>query len=171
MNILALDLGTKTGWCVLNTGTQELRAGTWNLAKTANFDKYKKIWNPRYYDPRIAALLVCLLSISQVYEIHRTVFEDVQFVVSQAQAHLWASYRGALWAWCAMQMDDSMQVCSLHTGGVKKFATGCGNATKEMMLERLQKTAIGAAWGLPEKLDDNTVDAIWLAFWGERITP
>jgi hypothetical protein len=47
---------------------------------------------------------------------------------------------------------------------LKKFATGHGGATKEMMATSLQKKLPGL---FEQKLDDNAIDAVWLFKWAE----
>lgn len=87
------------------------------------------------------------------------VFEDVQFAKSLAQAQLWASFRGALWAHYAHYSS----IAAVPTGTLKLFATGRGDASKDEMAH-----AAVARWGARSVSgwDDNAIDAAWLVAYG-----
>ena len=50
----------------------------------------------------------------------------------------------------------------VHSGTLKKFATGKGNASKERMLELAIET-----WGA-QIIDDNEADARWLLYYAQK---
>jgi Holliday junction resolvasome RuvABC endonuclease subunit len=173
MKILSLDLGTTTGWAIRREG--KLRAGSVLLATEKALAIQRKVRGDRRGDARIQALWEFIEDMHESNSFDAIVFEDVQFVRSTAQAHLWASFRTTVWLYA--YLHEKTTEC-LATGKLKIFATGCGSATKEMM----------AAWLIkkyPETirfydgqirlldndaiLDDNAVDATHLLLWAEGI--
>lgn len=152
MNLLALDLGTKTGFA---SGSTTFECGTWELATKKEITAFsKQRWNRRC-DPRILALQGKLLSRS---EPDIVVFEDVQFASSTYQVQLWASLRAVVWLTFPFAMIECVPVATL-----KKFATGHGGATKPMMAAALRR----AGYWQPH-FDDNACDAAWLWLWGMK---
>lgn len=159
MKILALDLGTHLGWAKLCTTAGETTAGTLLLASDANLRHAKKLRMDRRLDIRISKLAGWL----EVNPVQLCVFEDVRFASSQAQAHLWASLRGVVWSWAARR---EMDIDCLDTGKLKVFATGAGNATKEMMAASAAKRW---PWLMSDRYDDNAVDALCLLQWAREV--
>jgi len=106
------------------------------------------------------------------------VFEDVQFLSTQLQAQLWAGLRTTV-----VLHFPAVVVKCLPVGTLKKFATGHGNATKEMMLEALTRNHadrfVNSALklgGVQEKfsgrpVDDNEADAFHLLVWALKEAP
>lgn len=156
MNVLALDLGTNLGWARLRTVTE---AGTVLLGTDKDLRLAKKARLDRRLDIRVRALVDWL---DCQGPINLCVFEDVRFASSQAQAHLWASFRGAIWAWAA---HSAMQIDCIDTGKLKLWTTGAGNATKEMMAAAAAKRW---PWLNTDRLDDNGVDAVCLLQWARE---
>lgn len=163
MKILALDLGTKTGYAHNLHG--EIMAGTWLLATPKEVKEWGQNRMRRRCDPRVLRLannISCKVDLDKapshlIPEI--VVFEDVQFSSTDYQAKLWASLRAAVWLTCGKK--DIILEC-VPTGVLKRFATGHGGATKEMMH--------AAVMGQPAKfitMDDNAVDAYWVLRWAE----
>jgi Holliday junction resolvasome RuvABC endonuclease subunit len=172
MNILSLDLGTTTGWAIRREG--KLRAGSVLLATERQLKEQRKLRGDRRGDARIQALWEFIEDMDEAAPFDAIVFEDVQFVRSTAQAHLWASFRTTIWLYAYLQ---GKTVECLATGKLKVWATGCGSATKEMMaawlvhyhpeiarfydghLRFVENNAI---------LDDNATDALHLLLWAEK---
>lgn len=173
MKILALDLGTTTGWAIRLNG--KLRAGSVLLATEKQLAAQRKVRGDRRNDCRIRALWNFIEDMDEsAGPFDAIVFEDVQFVRSTAQAHLWASFRTVIWLYA--YQNDLLTEC-LATGKLKIFATGAGSATKEMMaaaLARNHPDKVGfyaCALRLLDTdtiLDDNAVDAIHLLLWAEK---
>lgn len=163
MKILALDLGTKTGYAH-NLGG-EIAAGTWTLATAKEVSEWGKNRMRRRCDPRIlrlASALSCMVDLDKTAYYRRpeiVVFEDVQFSSTDYQAKLWASLRAAVWLTCGKK--DLILEC-VPTGVLKRFATGHGGATKEMM-----RAAVRAQPSKFSGMDDNAVDAYWILKWAE----
>lgn len=172
MKILALDLGTTTGWAYRTP--QGLRAGSIVLMGTKALKEQAAKRLDRRQDGRILRFWDHLQVVCTANPIDWLVFEDVQFAKSRMQAHLWAGFRSVVWL---VAHQRGLQVECLSTDRLKRFATGNGCATKEAM----------AAW-LPRKckdvrffdgatrlvdgneiLDDNAVDATHLLLWAESV--
>jgi hypothetical protein len=154
MNIVALDLGTHTGYAY-NLGP-DFTVGTWHLASGKEITKWGKDRYTRRKDPRVERLCEKLEALP-VFDV--LVFEDVQFVSSQKQAHLWASFRTVAQLCGKAAIFECVDVKTL-----KKFATGSGNADKEAMRRALyahHPKMLG-------HLDDNGVDAAWLWHWANQ---
>lgn len=166
MTTLALDLGSKTGWALGDQGV--IRAGTWKLATDAELRKARResFYDLRDRDPRASELLRLLRAVQPV--VQRVVWEDVQFSSSTAQTQLWATFRGILWAFLAD--NPTIHAVPVPVSTLKKFATGSGNADKDDMKSALEMGVKVARVSLStpvELLDDNAVDAIWLAHYAE----
>jgi Holliday junction resolvasome RuvABC endonuclease subunit len=172
MDILALDLGTKTGWATASGSTNNIvQAGTWELAIAKDLKYAKKLRMDRRLDIRASRLAHHLQTFHANNRLDWIFFEDVRFAHSQAQAHLWASFRGVVWAFAH---QHSIEIDCLDTGKLKKFATGNGGAQKPDMAVALVRTYPGsyrAENGLVRDLktgtllDDNAVDALHLLDW------
>jgi hypothetical protein len=172
MKILALDLGTTTGWAVREGG--RLLAGSKLLLDRKGVTLQAKRRGDRRLDRRMPALYVFIEALEEDYgPFDWLVFEDVQFGSTTMQAHLWASFRTVVWiyAWYCKKNTEC-----LATGKLKVFAAGHGAATKNMMAAWLAKKcpkdfklSDKAIVGVDknEKIDDNGVDAAHLLLWAE----
>jgi Holliday junction resolvasome RuvABC endonuclease subunit len=158
-SILALDLGTKTGYAWTNPFGL-LSPGTWTLGTNAEIKTWGLNRMRRRLDPRITRLFDAIDPLC--FDI--VIFEDVQFSSTTLQTQLWASLRAAVWLAAAKRSPVPVVEC-VNTSTLKKFATGHGGATKEMMaasLFRLYPNFKSA------NLDDNAIDALWLHRWAEK---
>jgi Holliday junction resolvasome RuvABC endonuclease subunit len=164
MNTLAIDIGTHTGWAANNGSRFEY--GMELLCSDAHLREARKIRLDRRCDPRIPALRLFVEEAVARFDIRCIVFEDVLFIKSRAQAHLWASQRAVLWLIAA---GKNLLIDCLNTTALKTFATGQPSADKGRMLSALKKADPGLDFG---RIDDNVADAIWLWRWArERIRP
>lgn len=164
--ILALDLGTQLGWATLTTGLGAMGvgeltdAGTLVLAGAGDLKYAKKLRMDRRLDIRVMAFTDWLWRQPKRDWI---IFEDVKFASSQAQAHLWASFRGVVWTYA--HQTGTQPEC-LDTSKLKLWTTGHGNATKEMMAfaasRRWHEHTVG------QNLDDNAIDALCLLQWARE---
>lgn len=151
MRILALDLGTKTGWASYDATHRFRDGGTWRLATDKELRRQKLDGLDRCCDIRPARLLA---RVGGVVATH-IFFEDVQFLSTQLQSQLWASLR----AMVTLQHPTTV-VRAVPVGTIKKFGSGHGNATKEMMAAAFAKKhpeILVARVGCPP--DDNEIDA------------
>lgn len=161
MKIFALDLGTNCGWAIRNFSGGVV-AGTWK------FTPKKKGANCCDIDPRLLEFGAMLDQEVRGYDY--LVYEDVKFVRSQAQAHLWAGFRAVMWLH-AHALDMPTLCCPVQT--LKKFATGKGNADKDdMALAYYEKAGVGFPGESTVRrihtLDDNAIDAWHLLHWAEH---
>jgi hypothetical protein len=144
-SILALDLGSTTGWAIRNDrcrilhGTAEFRptrfegGGMRYLRFERWLDETRKIAG----------------GIDAVY------FEEVRRHAGTDAAHVFGGFLATLSAWCETQ---SIPYQGVPVGTIKRFATGKGNADKQAMI-----TAIRGRGFEPE--DNNEADAIAILLW------
>lgn len=159
--ILALDLGSKTGYAY-RTRSGAVTSGTWKLAKA----KELKEQEPREGDCRFCRLVENVREIVLREGIETVGFEDVQFSTYTAQTQLWATFRGAVWL-LGCQIP-TLNVEAVPVGTLKKFATGHGAATKDMMASALRRT--NPEFFSVRQPDDNEVDALHLLSYLQRLT-
>ena len=139
--ILALDLGTTTGFCC---GTAEHHvSGTWNNKQSRydgggmRFVKFRGHLNETF----------------NAYRFERVVYEEVRRHAGTDAAHIYGGLQATLTAWCE---EKSIPYQGVPVGTIKKFATGKGNASKDAMID-----AVGRRWGLITD-DANEADAFAL---------
>lgn len=171
INLLALDLGTKTGYAY-NVG-EKFTCGSVELEITKE-DRRNRL--DRRRDPRVLDLHRRLSKINLEYPIQAVVFEDVQFASYTLQVQLWSSLRAAVWLAFQTELLECVPV-----GTLKKFATGNGAAQKLAMAKALANQDErfschqGRIFYRPKetdlhivRIDDNAVDAVWLHKWGQK---
>jgi Holliday junction resolvasome RuvABC endonuclease subunit len=157
MNVLALDLGSTTGIAYGAGPTPVINSLTWAIDKELKLMRQQRF--DRRGDIRVIRFFDWLTETHKCCKFDAVVFEDVKFVRSRAQAHLWASFRTSVW----LAFPRTRVEC-VDVGTLKKFATGSGAADKTAMLGalvRLHPEMIR----LGETPDDNAVDAAWLWLW------
>lgn len=140
MVILALDLGTKTGWA-MNTDAG-IHSGS------VSFHKQNRLEGAGMRYLRFKRWLTeqKQSGIEEVY------FEEVRNHAGISAAHAYGGYMATLMAWCE---HHEIPYTSVPVGTIKLFATGKGNASKEMMIEAAKIEGHDVA-------DDNEADAIHL---------
>lgn len=156
MNILALDIGTKMGFAYNQGGN--FQCGTWVLATPKEIKIAGQSRMSRRNDPRIKKLCEIL---SGLPGFDVVVFEDVMFSSYTLQVQLWSSLRATVNLCAKTKHFECVPVSTL-----KKFATGFGNATKEMMRGALERSPDFWRENMPK--DDNGVDAVWLHLWAQK---
>ncbi|PTY01421.1 hypothetical protein DB346_13025 [Verrucomicrobia bacterium LW23] len=156
MNALALDIGTTTGWAIWDNG--QVLSGSWLLATEKQLRQQRKVGGERRGDIRFFQFRDRIAEAIAQHRIEVLVFEDVAFLSSQAQSQLWASLRTAVW----LEGQSVSRVECVHTGTLKKFATGAGNAGKEQMVAAAANLA--RPWGRVV-VDDNEADALHILRW------
>lgn len=139
--ILALDLGTTTGWAMLCDGT--ITSGSESF-KPSRFEgggmrflKFKR-W--------LADTKACTDGIDAVY------FEEVRRHAGVDAAHAYGGFMAHLTAWCE---HHQIPYQGVPVGTIKKHATGKGNANKDAMIAAAMALGFG-----PQ--DDNEADALAL---------
>jgi len=140
--ILALDLGTQTGWAVsmpngmITSGTQNFKPQRFE-GGGMRFLRFKR-WLDELY--------VLVNSIEEVY------FEEVRRHIGVDAAHVYGGFLAQLSVWCE---DAKIPYSGVSVGTIKKHLTGKGNASKEMMIDNIKKLGY-------HPTDDNEADALAL---------
>lgn len=142
--ILALDLGTKTGWAAYHPDQAphlRIDSGVINLAnkrmdgagmRYLKLKKWLDGWRP---------------GVNELY------FEEVkQRPLSVAAGHVYGGFLATVTSWCE---ENQVPYSGISVGTIKKFATGLGNAGKPLMIQTANLEGC-------ETNDDNEADAFWL---------
>jgi len=143
--ILALDLGTTTGWAISLrdgakiSGTLSLKPGRFE-GGGMRFLRFRRWLDEMINDGTV---------ITAIY------FEEVRRHAGNDAAHVYGGLMGTLTAWAE---EQSIPYSGVPVGTIKRHATGKGNANKEAMIAAVQ--ALGYA-----PTDDNEADAIALLLW------
>jgi Holliday junction resolvasome RuvABC endonuclease subunit len=143
MNILALDLGSKTGYAIYKNG--EILSGTRELRhdKSASGVRFLNFCN-------------WLVETISAHNIYMVFFERVYAHKGVEAAHVYGAFMYIL----AMVCEGLNVGCvGLNVGTIKKFATGKGNATKEEMIAAARSRGF-------DPVDDNEADALAILFVG-----
>lgn len=139
MNILALDLGTKTGYATADeSGVEAFHEETLG-GKLARF----MMW--------VDATLLD-------YQVELVAYEQPHFRGGPA-TRLLLGMAGIVEAKCA---EKGIRCESVHSATLKKWATGNGRASKDEMRGAAQKFS-DKAW-----IDDNEVDAYLMMRWAQE---
>jgi hypothetical protein len=143
--ILALDLGTTTGWAVRDTGGMIISGST--SFKPGRFEgggmRYLRF--TRWLDDM--ALLAGPFALID--------FEEVRNHAGTDAAHIYGGLMATLAAWAELR---GVPYRGVPVGTIKKHATGKGNAGKSEMINAM--IAKGFA-----PTDDNEADALALLHW------
>ena len=143
--LLALDLGTTTGWA-LRLATGQILHGSVSF-RPSRFDG----GGMRFV--RFSAWLDTL--ITDTGSLEAIYFEEVRRHLGVDAAHLYGGFLATLTAWCELR---SIAYQGVPVGTIKRHATAKGNAGKDAVI------AAVAARGFSPK-DDNEADAIALLLW------
>lgn len=120
MTLLALDLGTSTGYCV---GTaQSHMSGAWALKPRRHESSGVRFLKFRSYLNEVKGAWPDL---KMVY------YEEVRRHAGTDAAHIYGGLLAILTAWC---VENEIEYQGLPVGSIKSFWTGKGNASKEMMI-------------------------------------
>lgn len=141
MNILAIDLGTTTGWALMAQG--HINSGSKSF-KPQRFEG----GGMRYlrFKRWLTEIKATVDTIEAVY------FEEVRRHMGVDAAHAYGGFLATLTAWCE---HHQIPYSGVPVGTIKKFATGRGNAGKFEMMEKAR------SYGFDVE-DDNHADAIHL---------
>ena len=148
MIILGLDLGNRTGWALYNDGV--ILSGTWENSRSSQsrfegggmryvrfLDNLKKLPRP----DRIAV---------EEVRSHKRAGQGSQNVTA---AQVYGGYLATLSQWCEI---EKIPFEGIPVAGIKRRATGKGNANKEKVVAATKKLS-------PKEIsDDNEADAFWL---------
>ena len=148
MTVLALDLGSKTGWA-LHDSDQSITSGTVEFK------------NDRWQGGgmRFLRLKQWLTEIKQMAGgLDVVFFEEVRRHVGVDAAHAYGGFLAHVTAWCE---HYEIPYEAVPVGTIKRHATGKGNANKDAMIEAARKRGFDPA-------DDNEADALATLKWSEE---
>lgn len=143
--ILALDLGTITGWAMQVAGGA-VDSGTISF-RPSRYDG----GGIRYLRFRgwLSSVAVDARRLEAVY------FEEVRRHLGTDAAHLYGGFLATLTAWCE---QNAIAYEGVPVGTIKRHITGKGNADKDAVIEAVRARGYRPA-------DDNEADAIAILLW------
>jgi Holliday junction resolvasome RuvABC endonuclease subunit len=121
VNILALDLGTKTGYALVNNGV--VISGVWDLQGDRFEGGGMRFLRFSQYLTKVHTALHGDLPL--------IVFEEVRAHAGTDAAHIYGGFMATLTAWCEAH---NIPYRGVPVGTIKKHATGKGNANKTEMV-------------------------------------
>ena len=142
--ILALDLGTKTGWAILIdgkvlSGTQEWRKAGRTESPGRPFSRFRR-W---------------LDEVKTTNDIGMIYYEEVRRHLGTTAGQVYGGYKFTLLSWAD---ENAVEYESVPVGTIKMHATGNGNAGKPAVIAAME--AKGHKPG-----DDNEADALAILYW------
>jgi len=141
-NILALDLGTTTGWA-LRSADGSITSGT-------------ESFKPHRFEGggmRYLRFKHWLTEVKQTSDgLDAVYFEEVRRHLGVDAAHAYGGFMAHLTAWCE---HHQIPYQGIPVGTIKKHATGRGNASKDEMIAAMKARGHSPA-------DDNEADALAL---------
>ncbi|OGB23333.1 MAG: hypothetical protein A3I66_01320 [Burkholderiales bacterium RIFCSPLOWO2_02_FULL_57_36] len=142
MNILAIDIGTTTGWA-LGTRDGEIKSGSKSFAPSRTDGPGQRWLKFRAHLTELGR---------SVGELQAVYYEDVRRhgPGQVLAAHAYGGFLAHLQHWCEM---NHVQCIPLGVGQIKKSWTGKGNAKKDAMIAE----AIRRGY---KPVDDNHADAL-----------
>jgi len=145
--ILALDLGTTTGFAMGRTGGKVNVSHSKNFKATRFQSADRRFINFRNYLEEL--LEKAVLGIDVIY------FEEVRKHIGVDAAHCYGGFKAALTMFCE---DNNIPYEGVAVGTIKKHITGKGNANKEKVIKAVQDLGHNPK-------DDNEADAIALLYY------
>ena len=143
--VLALDLGTTTGWA-LRRQDGGITSGIMTFRPTRFEGGGMRFLRFRGWLAEVATLSG---------GITRIAFEEVRRHVSTDSSHAYGGFLATLTAWCE---QEAIPYEGVPVGTIKRYATGKGNADKAKMIAAIEARGFRPA-------DDNEADAIALLLW------
>ncbi len=144
--ILALDLGTTTGWALrsadglITSGTASFRPGRFDGGGM----RYLRFANWLTELDRLSGPLAAIW------------FEEVRRHAGTDASHIYGGLMATLTAWA--EQRDILPYEGVPVGTIKRHATGKGNAPKNAMIAAAKARGFSPA-------DDNEADAVALLLW------
>ena len=144
-SVLALDLGTATGWALsdecgaITSGTTSFRPDRFS-GGGMQFLRFKR-W--------LTEVKNTTGGIDAVY------LEEIRRHAGTSAAHIFGGWLAILTAWCE---HHSIPYEGVPVGTIKRHVTGKGNAPKQAVIEAVRARGFAPA-------DDNEADAIALLLW------
>ena len=145
ISILALDLGTQTGWAL--------------LGRDGDISSGSEGFKPQRFEGggmRYLRFKRWLTELKQTTDgLNAVFFEEVRRHAGVDAAHAYGGFMAHLTAWCE---HHQIPYQGVPVGTIKKHATGRGNASKDEMVAAVHRLGY-----LP--VDDNEADALALLHW------
>jgi len=143
--ILALDLGTTTGWA-LRAADGLITSGTVSL-KPSRYDgggmRYLRFTNWLTELDRLSGPIATIW------------FEEVRRHAGTDASHVYGGLMATLTAWAELR---GIPYAGVPVGTIKRHATGKGNASKDAIIAAVEARGFSPA-------DDNEADAIAILLW------
>jgi Holliday junction resolvasome RuvABC endonuclease subunit len=151
--ILALDLGTTTGFAFLLGDCGPTIVGTWSF-------------KPNRYEGGGSRFLRFRRQLDEAHagmKFERVFFEEVRRHIGTDAAHVYGGLLAILTAFCE---EKGIPYEGVPVGTIKKFWTGKGNASKDEMIAQARERGHSVD-------NDNEADALALMYWAlaERMAP
>lgn len=143
--ILALDLGTTTGWALYDFGS--IASGSLNLKAKSSQNPFQRFINLETWLPSIFTKTCGALDI--VY------YEKVRRHLGTEAAHIYGAFEAEVQKFC---IKSGVECKGVDVGVIKKSATGKGDAKKEKVIEAIKKLGHNPK-------DDNEADALALLYY------
>lgn len=143
MRTLALDMGSRCGWAIGNSG--DVTSGVWDIA-------------PRRGESpgmRYLHLRAQLQSVRAAYPDLAAVFYEQAHHRGGAATEYAVGCVATVQAWCA---EHAIEHAAVHSATIKKHATGKGNAPKDAVMAAMRRRGFAPT-------DDNEADALALLDW------
>lgn len=145
MTVLALDLGTTTGWA-LRSADGRIVSGTVSL-RPSRYDG----GGVRYL--RFRAWLDGILKDTGAVQLIS--YEEVRRHLSTDSSHVYGGLLATLTAWCEQY---GIPYQGVPVGTIKRFIAGKGNADKQAVIASIRERGFNPS-------DDNEADAIAILLW------
>lgn len=141
MTILALDLGTKTGFAFFSP-PHAVISGTWNLAPTRHESE----------GMRYVKFMRKLKEMHAAAAIDEVAYESVERHAGTVAAHVYGGLMAFVKAFC---IENKIEYRGVSVGTIKKSFTGKGNADKTAMMAEAARRGYTVG-------DSNEADALAL---------
>jgi Holliday junction resolvasome RuvABC endonuclease subunit len=141
MNVLAIDLGSKVGFAIENSGV--IISGTQKLRHSKNASGLRFLDFRRWLIETIETRSICNVFFERVYGHKGTDAAQV--------------YGGFMYILAAVCEEMRIKCTGFPVGTIKKFMTGKGNATKDEMIAAARSRGF-------DPVDDNEADALGILF-------
>lgn len=144
-SILALDLGTTTGWAI-RTADSQITSGTVSFRPSRYEGGGIRYLRFRGWIDRIAA---------DAGGLQAVFFEEIRRHVGTDAAHLYGGFLATLTAWCEQR---AVAYQGVPVGTIKRHVAAKGNADKAAVMAAIRQRGFSPA-------DDNEADALAILMW------